>query len=1008
MKEQPEVKEALSELADNIHEYKDAAKPSACRETGGSFGEPELTLFRPDWRIFILISVIYGITGIIFSLFVSDYPADKWLDLLGKWTDLSLRITIPIFVIGISLVTLARAISESRRFAGEYLYDSCRMQWFCCLTFISVLFGVVGLFISTNKWFPSFMTVGLCMASIGASIDCLAMLAFVIRETIRCSIPSESIGVVLQYASRKLTWGYLKENYITLFRIQQKDNLEKYCAGKAIHPPSQYLLPYIHSDNTDNCVEIKLDRDISGLDTYKDYNLKGLERLDKYLKKNSAELYLISPFFEGERTELGTLSCTNVKQNERLQSKVRQKSGKAIRRKKHDFSEENAKFWESHFSALEEALKISIKNGESSQVKRCLEVALKPLSVLRALSVYKLVTDKDNNIRWRSYEFISFYLKSLRELLETRETGHMFDLAREVRSSIWKETKNILHEMDYHAMELYTRIAQSIYTFIQDAGDKAKHLQEMRGQFGGFYEFAGRILEDSKTDNTKDTNKMWLVLQEGLTKWLLTAIKKKDEELVEQLCDAGREIVFGLEKAVKFDNKEVVAQHFVLAGYLIGRAQVKEIKETAVERMFFDRYSHEPTVNFNELVKFYLNNSLPFTKMDSYLRIFYPLTTEHINLFTGSSSSSGFGTTGGHEISLAFIFLAAHALKSVHPLPKPITDMSVKITDNDIDIVSGIFRDPDIRYGCEQLKQWNKSCGDAQDAKEAKEIADAVLDPAKVKDWETKFWEGYSRAVPILTMCLKNGNYEVTNNVNNEWIYHLPKIALFNWKYPLVGGEGDCYGSSSGRKMENKLLENIIKESKEESEIDNGLSIAILEAVKWLEKEGCPKEKGIIIVESKEFPEIALSKDKDFIPSWREDVKSMGFDGFYRGFPIVRFREDKEDEEQEKVEHEEKKKEQCQKVVAVDLREWIGLRVRKEVVTERRFGELKIRTRTDEEINKDIESGKLMAKDADNARGNCPVNVTFYWEFIKEKLPKTRMFKFGELQSDLPAADKPK
>ena len=47
VKEQPEVREALSDLADNIREYEDAAKPSACIETGGSFWSPELTLFRP-------------------------------------------------------------------------------------------------------------------------------------------------------------------------------------------------------------------------------------------------------------------------------------------------------------------------------------------------------------------------------------------------------------------------------------------------------------------------------------------------------------------------------------------------------------------------------------------------------------------------------------------------------------------------------------------------------------------------------------------------------------------------------------------------------------------------------------------------------------------------------------------------------------------------------------------------------------------------------------------------
>ena len=80
-------------------------------------------------------------------------------------------------------------------------------------------------------------------------------------------------------------------------------------------------------------------------------------------------------------------------------------------------------------------------------------------------------------------------------------------------------------------------------------------------------------------------------------------------------------------------------------------------------------------------------------------------------------------------------------------------------------------------------------------------------------------------------------------------------------------------------------------------------------------------------------------------------------------------------------------------MVAVDLRGWIGLRVRKEVVADRRFGELKIRTWTDEEIKQAIASSKLDAKDVDKANGNCPVDVTFYWESGGDKLPRTRVFK---------------
>jgi len=999
VKEQPEVREALSDLADNIRKYEDAAKPSAYRETGGSFWSPELTLFRPDWRIFILISVVYGITGIIFSWLVSDYPADKWADLLGKWTDLSLLITAQVFVLGISVVAIAQSVSEEGSFIGEYLNDSCRTPWFCCLTLIAVLCGVVGHFVSTIEDVPNVVIVGICMVSVGAAIDCLAMLAFVICETIRCSVPGESVKVVSQYAARKLTHGYVNDSYVKLLRDRQTDYLEKWCAGKATYPPSQYYGHYfkssLYTGKGDTDVEIELDRCKSGQDVYKDYDLKGLAKLDKYLKRNNAKLYLISPYYENEQNVLGILNCADVKQNERLQSKVRRKGERVVRWQKYKFLEKDDDFWDSQESKLNEAIKRAIDKADPIQVKAYLDAVNVPLSVLRQVrKKHKVIRDAYGEYVRRGYQLLRLYLKALLEIFKMEESDQVYKLANKVRSSVWEETKNILREMDYHTMELYTWLVQQMYTLIQDAGDKAKNLREMRGQFGGFYESADSWLEYSELKNTEDANKMRLVLHEGLTKWLLLAIKKEDVELIEQLCDAARRIVFGGEE-IKFDNREVVARHFVLAGHLIDLAKAKEVDATAVERMFYERYSHQPDVNFDELVRFYLDTPPAFEFMASYLNIFCSHTQVHKDLLTGSSSSSGFGMSGVHEMSLAFIFLAAHALKNIHPLPKPIAGMSRSITDGDIDTVSEVFKDGGIQYGCkQQLKEWLKNCKELSEAEEDREIAEAKIDEAKVEEHKRKFWEGYSRAIPVLSMCLRNGNYEIDNNVKNEWRYLVPKIALFDRKYPISGAEGDRYGFDVGHKMERDLLKEII-EGNTESEIRGSVAEAVGEAVKWLERKGCSNDRGIVILAGKHSPETEMHRDKDFIPSWREEVKSMGFNGFYRGFPISWLREGEDEEGEENTANE--KKPRCRRVIAVDLRDWIGLKVRKEVVAEGRFGELKIRIWTDEEINQAIKSGKLDAKDTDKAKRNCPVDVTFFWESIKGKLPRTRFFKFGSL-----------
>jgi len=503
-------------------------------------------------------------------------------------------------------------------------------------------------------------------------------------------------------------------------------------------------------------------------------------------------------------------------------------------------------------------------------------------------------------------------------------------------------------------------------------------------------------MDGNKSKDAEDVNKMRLVLHEGLTKWLLAAIEKKDVELIEQLCNAGRKIVFGRD-VIKFDNKEVVAQHFVLAGHLIGLVKSKKVNATAIEKLFYERHSHEPDVDFDELVRFYLDTPLSFKILDSYLRIFYSPTTTRINLFTGSLSSSGFGMTGGHEMSLAFIFLAAHAIMKCQQPPDPIAAMSGRITKASIDIIREVFKDTFLNHSLDQLGKWNQSCEGLHEAEEDKEIAEAKIDDAKVQEHEMKFWEGYSRAVPVLSMCLKNGNYEIDNNVKCERRYLVPKIALYDYKYPISGADGDDYGLSIGHKMVKNLLIAIIEGGNAESEFKGGVSEATGEAVKWLEKEGCANDKGIVIVASKKLPQIEMFRDKDFVPSWKEEVKSMGFnesmgfDGFYRGFPIVRLRKDEEEEGEEDGAKE--KEPQCQRVVAVDLRGWIGLKVRKEVVADRRFGELKIRFWTDEEIKQAIASSKLDAKDVDKAKGNCPVDVTFYWESGGDKLPRTRAFK---------------
>jgi len=112
-------------------------------------------------------------------------------------------------------------------------------------------------------------------------------------------------------------------------------------------------------------------------------------------------------------------------------------------------------------------------------------------------------------------------------------------------------------------------------------------------------------------------------------------------------------------------------------------------------------------------------------------------------------------------------------------------------------------------------------------------------------------------------------------------------MAVIEWRYPLYGAEGDRYGRSHGEFAERRLLEAVTGKADKPSQIEGGLSETLAGAVAWLKKEKCDGDSGIVVVKSMHRLGAALFRDERFLPSWREDVRSKGFDGFYDGFPVV-------------------------------------------------------------------------------------------------------------------------
>jgi hypothetical protein len=304
-------------------------------------------------------------------------------------------------------------------------------------------------------------------------------------------------------------------------------------------------------------------------------------------------------------------------------------------------------------------------------------------------------------------------------------------------------------------------------------------------------------------------------------------------------------------------------------------------------------------------------------------------------------------------------------------------------------VVADLFKGRGLNYGIERLKNWVAQCKQLHKETEAKKIADAQFDPRKVEQWQRSFWETYSPSSPVLSMCLRNGNYQIDKDVCSQMQERLLKVALIDWKYPLVGGGGNDHGRRFARYTEGQLLGKMVAGVRGASQAGADLRDLMSKASASLKKRSCEGENGMIVVMTKHGPTSQLYRDDNYVPSWREDVRSLGFDGFYQGFPIVWYKEaPKRDEDKQEA-----REPRPERVVAVDLRGWKGVRARERVVTEREFGELTIRTWTEEEIQKALESKELEPKDVNRAKGNCPVGISLYWESSPVRPPHVRAFQ---------------
>ena len=140
------VREAINDIRRLAKKYRDAGSPALLENAGHLVLAPEVSLFRPNAGCFVLLVLVFAVSVLGYSW------AGGGIDTVA-WADLALKAVVPIFVLGISVVSLTRGLSEAGRFTGEYLNEACRMPLFCCLSFLAGIMAFTGWLMAKISWF---------------------------------------------------------------------------------------------------------------------------------------------------------------------------------------------------------------------------------------------------------------------------------------------------------------------------------------------------------------------------------------------------------------------------------------------------------------------------------------------------------------------------------------------------------------------------------------------------------------------------------------------------------------------------------------------------------------------------------------------------------------------------------------------------------------------------------------------------------------------------------------
>ncbi len=497
-----------------------------------------------------------------------------------------LTLIVPIFVLGISITTLAHRLGESGEFTAEYLHKACRFPVFACQSFLAILFAVTAIALPSGHLLDQCKGL-LSYATLGSTLAIIPSFLFIILTLIRCVNPKEAIK-----ATTKL--------YAT--------------------------------------------------------------RLENILAKD-------------------------------IYHNIRQKHARTEQEGKTDKNEPpSEEEWNCHLAKTQNAFKKAMEARDLEQIQAWLNCILEPVyPVVDICKEFPAFQEQYNYDPTRFYKLVSVYEMALNQLLALDKRANLWFVERgthliiktvqeEVRRLFKNENCYCLRPLCWVVVGLYAELLKSEYS---------KDLRRQRAYFGIFYAYPAGLFKELPANCTPETQSNFRqILHEGLTCWLLKAIKEKDDELVESLCKTGRELVFD-DDSVDLKKDKALLQHLVLAGKLISdllEDKAETVSAKNLEMLFQERYA-KLRPNLGDLATLY-NDSRPTIATDLY-RFIEELgdawERTHYDPLTGSGSYSGTRRYDGIvHLDTGFLYAAALILESnLRPdsIPIDITNTKARLSE---------------------------------------------------------------------------------------------------------------------------------------------------------------------------------------------------------------------------------------------------------------------------------------------------------------------------------------